>query len=1146
MNGPRESSEEALYEALMATTDPRRRQDMLEGLAATDPVAAARLKALLAASIETEGVLPGLFEKHHQLRASLGSPGQDPKAANEVSSPQRLPVDGLTAALEGVRIGRYKLLEKLGEGGCGVVYAAQQYEPVQRRVAVKVIKPGMDTDSVLARFDLERQALALMDHPNISKVFDAGSTEAGRPYFVMELVLGSKITDFCDQNHLTLAERVNLFIQVCGAIQHAHQKGIIHRDIKPSNILVTRVNDVPVPKVIDFGVAKAVEGRLTDATVYTQVNQIIGTPSYMSPEQVQSTGEGIDTRSDIYSLGVLLYELLTGRTPFDGKELVSSGLDKMRRVIREQEAVRPSTCVQSMSPEDRAKVAAARGAGAAKLARMLSGDLDWIVLKCLEKARARRYETANGLSADLLRFLNHEVVIARPPNPLYRLGRMARRNRGLFVALSSVLIVFFVGGMVSFASYLQAAATLKRLRVVEADQARLLRVSEQESASVRTARDVANRNLYAADIQLAFQSIQEGNLGRARTLLSAQVPTNGSKDLRGFEWRYLWNRTQGDQKTTFRDHKNNVVAVAWSPDRKWLASGGADVVRLRSTANGAPVAELSNLAAPVTTLSFSPDSRKLAVASDDAQVRILTVPGGALEWTITNASPRAVFSPASPLLAIGVGGNMWAESDGEVQLWDTESRTLVAKLPESGDRAAFSPDGRLLVTANYQQQVSVFNLGSHEKVRRLKSVPRVMGLAFAVDGKSVFLSTAQGEILQWNLADESVRRIRDPGEGDFSADFVTGISVSPDGRTLAASRQLHEVELWDLQKARRTGRLAGHESEVWGVAFSPDGETLATASFDHSVRLWAVDARPRKGTDLLPTVGIERGRTLSYPLFTPDSKYVCVMAEGWAVHVLNAKTLKRIHSLPDGNLPAAVTADGQGLVTVSEARDVILRWDLVQGRFLSQVHLEGLNGATIWGEQITRDGARIVFQHGEQSMEVYDTLTGKRQRSSQFPFLTRVIRMSGVHDLLMLGGSRGDVGVVDLETGQTRWSKKGHGNAVVGGSFSPDGRLLATASWDRLIHLWSVATGEKVATLNGHKAGVLEVAFSSDGRTLASSSDDWTVKLWHVETLRELATIQMPVKIYCLRFAPDDSQLVVTEATRNAPVYLWQAPFVNQ
>jgi serine/threonine protein kinase len=303
----------------------------------------------------------------------------------------------------GDMIGRYKLLQAIGEGGCGVVYMAEQEEPVRRRVAVKVIKLGMDTKQVVARFEAERQALAMMDHPNIAQVFDAGSTETGRPYFVMELVRGIKITEYCDQNNLSTAQRLNLFLQVCRAVQHAHQKGIIHRDIKPSNILVTLHDGVPVPKVIDFGIAKATQGRLTNHTLFTAFEQFIGTPAYMSPEQAEMSGLDIDTRSDIYSLGVLLYELLTGRTPFDQRKLLEAGLDGMRRMIREQEPLRPSTRVSSLAMEEQTMTAKRRSADGPRLVHLLRGDLDWIVIKCLEKDRTRRYETANGLSLDIER-----------------------------------------------------------------------------------------------------------------------------------------------------------------------------------------------------------------------------------------------------------------------------------------------------------------------------------------------------------------------------------------------------------------------------------------------------------------------------------------------------------------------------------------------------------------------------------------------------------------------------------------------------------------------------------------------------------------------------------------------------------------------
>ena len=334
----------------------------------------------------------------------------------------------------GDKIGRYKLLQQIGEGGCGVVYMAEQEEPVRRRVALKVIKLGMDTKNVIARFEAERQALALMDHSNIAKVFDAGATETGRPYFVMELVRGVKITEFCDESKLSTEERLKLFIQVCQAIQHAHQKGVIHRDIKPSNILVTINDGLPVPKVIDFGIAKATAGRLTDKTVFTAFEQFIGTPAYMSPEQAVLTSLDIDTRSDIYSLGVLLYELLTGRTPFDQHELLAAGLDEMRRTIREKEPLRPSTRLNTMAAEALTATARHRHTDAPKLISVVRGDLDWIVMNCLEKDRARRYETANGLAADVTRHLRNEPVLARPPSKLYEFQKTVRRHRVGFAA----------------------------------------------------------------------------------------------------------------------------------------------------------------------------------------------------------------------------------------------------------------------------------------------------------------------------------------------------------------------------------------------------------------------------------------------------------------------------------------------------------------------------------------------------------------------------------------------------------------------------------------------------------------------------------------------------------------------------------------
>jgi serine/threonine protein kinase/tetratricopeptide (TPR) repeat protein len=349
-------------------------------------------------------------------------------------------------ARPGDRFGPYKVLEEIGQGGCGAVFIAEQEQPVRRRVALKVIKLGMDTRQVIARFEAERQALAMMDHPNIAKVLDAGSTDTGRPFFVMELVRGIKITDYCDQHKLTTTDRLRLFMQVCQAVQHAHQKGIIHRDLKPSNILVTLQDGAAVPKVIDFGIAKATANqKLTDKTVYTALEQFIGTPAYMSPEQAEMVGLDIDTRSDIYSLGVLLYELLVGETPFSSEELLSVGLDDMRRTLREKDPAKPSTKLNTMTQADLTAIAQHRQSEPPKLIKLVRGDLDWVVMKCLEKDRNRRYETANGLAMDVKRYLANEPVAASPPGRIRRFQKLVRRNRLAFAAAGAVLASLIIG-----------------------------------------------------------------------------------------------------------------------------------------------------------------------------------------------------------------------------------------------------------------------------------------------------------------------------------------------------------------------------------------------------------------------------------------------------------------------------------------------------------------------------------------------------------------------------------------------------------------------------------------------------------------------------------------------------------------------------
>jgi eukaryotic-like serine/threonine-protein kinase len=429
----------SLFSAARDLTDAARRRTFLDEACSGDQALRARVERLLNAAEEADDFLAGCAPALEAAAAGL-----DPAQIN--------PPPDLARSMEekpGSRIGPYKLLEKIGEGGCGIVYMAEQERPVRRRVALKIIKLGMDTRSVIARFEAERQALALMDHPNITRVLDAGATDAGRPYFVMDLVYGSKITDYCDQNELSVEERLKIFTQVCQGLQHAHQKGIIHRDIKPSNILVTMHDGEPVPKVIDFGIAKATEQPLTDKTLFTSYAQLIGTPAYMSPEQMELSGPNLDTRSDIYCLGVLLYELLTGRTPFDTAELLNSGVDEMRRTVREREPFSPSARLRTLSGEELTKTAIKRQVDPRRFPSHLRGDLDRIVMKCLEKNRNRRYETANGLAMDIRRHLNDEPVLARPPSNWYRLQKLVRRNWIVFASGAAVATALLIGTVAS-------------------------------------------------------------------------------------------------------------------------------------------------------------------------------------------------------------------------------------------------------------------------------------------------------------------------------------------------------------------------------------------------------------------------------------------------------------------------------------------------------------------------------------------------------------------------------------------------------------------------------------------------------------------------------------------------------------------------
>ena len=540
-------NERSIFMEALAQETPEQRSAYLEEACGGDRALRQRVEALLASDEQAgsflgKPVLERLAEKLGTPERPQETQGEAPAAEDgsapsndEVNRPG--PIEGL-----GSRIGPYKLLQEIGEGGMGAVYLAEQSQPVRRMVALKIIKPGMDSRQVIARFEAERQALALMDHPNIARVLDAGTTESGRPYFVMELVKGVPITKFCDERRLTLRQRLELFGPVCQAVQHAHQKGVIHRDLKPSNVMVCLYDGKPVPKVIDFGIAKATGQKLTERTMFTEIGQVVGTLEYMSPEQAELNQLDIDTRSDIYSLGVLLYELLTGSTPLERKRLKSAAILEVLRLIREEEPPKPSTRLSTT--DEMPSVAANRGLEPRKLSGLVRGELDWIVMKALEKDRNRRYETANGFALDVQRFLADEPVLACPPSAWYRLRKLSRRNKGPVLA-TTLIVLALVGGIIGTTIGMVRAKRAREkqesLRQLAEDNEHTAKFNEQKASNAaakeKKAKEMAQQRETQTRVVLGFflnnivgaarPERQVGGLGRDATVrkaLEASLP----------------------------------------------------------------------------------------------------------------------------------------------------------------------------------------------------------------------------------------------------------------------------------------------------------------------------------------------------------------------------------------------------------------------------------------------------------------------------------------------------------------------------------------------------------------------------------------------------------------------------------------------
>jgi len=1032
-----------------------------------------------------------LLESHDSAGGFMKDPGVHPPSSAPTSAKamEDESEDSPDDMAVGQSIGRYKLLEKVGEGGCGVVYVAEQTEPVRRRVALKVIKLGMDTKAVVARFEAERQALAMMDHANIAKVLEAGRSEKGRPFFVMELVRGIPITQYCDQANLSTQARLELFIKVCQAIQHAHQKGIIHRDIKPSNILVTMHDGVPVPKVIDFGIAKAIEGRLTEHTVYTQLHQFIGTPAYMSPEQAELTGLDIDTRSDIYSLGVLLYELLSGTTPFDPKELLSLGLDAMRKIIREQEPPRPSTRLGTLAGPDSTSAAKCRSTEPAKLTHQLRGDLDWIVMKCLEKDRTRRYETANGLAADLKRHLADEPVGARPPSASYRLQKAFRRNK-LVCASGAVVFFALLAGLGSATVMFNREQKTNLQLQSQMDETKKAKRSADETA--RTAQEQRRRaevSVQLMQIQKAEELFGVQQAASAVAYLGRVLRANPSNEVAAARLASAMLRPFPKLLIEPLRHGGGVWCAEFSPDGSRVVTGSLDwTARVWDARTGEALSGPLHHESVVSAVQFSPDGLRVLTASEDRTARVWDArTGQPLTEPLRHEGPvRSARFSADGLRVVTTSKN------GVVRQWDPRTgKPATGPLPveSMGSPAEFSADGLRRVTRSYYDDTAcVWRESTQQPLTEPLPHPGVVNSAqFNPDGLRLVTTCEDGSARIWDIhtsppVTEPLQHRAEVCCARFSPDGLRVVTASPD----------HTARVWDARSGEPLTPPLRHEAPVRDAEFSPDGRCVVTAANDGTARVW----NARTGEQL--TKPLLHEREVISARFSHDGLRVITGCEDMTARIWEARTGQRLtEPLPVGGAVYAVefSRDGDCVVTAAAGSSARV-WDARTGQALTPALM---HKGFVVGAQFSPDGRRVLTASHDFTARVWNAQTGQpltdpllhRQRveSAQFsPDGSRVVTASADHTAR----------VWDSHTGQPLTEPLRHQAPVFFAAFSPDGLRVVSASEDGTARVWDARTGQPVTDPLRHEGPVRSATFSPDGLWVLTASADGTARVWEV------------------------------------------------
>jgi len=1020
----------------------------------------------------------------------------------------------------------YELIETLGEGGMGVVYKAEQLWPIQRIVALKVVKSSAASGEVVARFEAEQQALAMMNHPNVAKVLDAGTTEDGRPYFAMEYVHGEPITDYCDHHHLSLQNRLRLLIQACDGVQHAHQKTIVHRDLKPGNVLVSEEDGKPNVKIIDFGVAKALREPLTDHALITEQGRVMGTIEYMSPEQADLGWSDLDTRTDIYSLGVLAYELIAGVLPFAPSELRNTSFEEARRIVREVEAPHPWRRVLE-ARESADQVAEERDTTLAELGRELRGDLSWIPLKALSKDRSERYRSASEFSDDLRNYLDGMPLIAGPKTGVYRFKKLAKRYHRALIMVGTVMIVL-LGMIVALTIethrahvaqrsdahqkllYRDAAARAEQAKTIAEHEAAdqlinsgdLLAESDPHNAqqtyldALKFARQAALplRSIFA---RLSSDSIDRmpviggfgkdgigGFVGRNH-LNNVGLSSDGrfavtSDNDTPFELR-LWDLESGRQVKAFVGHSKGITFTSFSPDDKQLLSASYDrTVRLWSIESDL-LATLSGHKGEVYIAVFSADGQ--TIASGDAS-------GTVILW---NSQKRAriksflAHTGAVAALAFSQDGKTLASggADGIVKIWRVQDGTLVRQLKGHLDQVnsvAFSPDGKTLISGSFDGSVRAWSLdGPNETGRVLGNhESKIWRVAFAPDGRQIIAGDDAGNVREWDVSTGRLLQAWGSPEGQVGS--ANGVAVSPDGQFVVATGSGSLLRVWNTQDAHALSCLSSI-GRVSSLAVSNDG-VAALGSDDGA--LTVVDLASDK---VLWKVHAHRTSVASVCISTDGRIAVSVGSDG-SVKACDLLATANVGGPIDsmkGITGAGISADGS-VIAIPQPNGQIALIDLNSH---SVRHVKCDDDASGKSFCFSQDAHTLLIDDEKGAVRLFDTTTGlKLAQIALDAHRATALAINRESGRALIGMNDGSIDVVDLKSGKVTASIKAHNAPVNGLTFLEDNATAISIGQDGQLNLWNVNRGKSIRRIVTGEDSIQMAALSASGRFWVSIGKD--------------------------------------------------------